>query len=421
MFNRHKLRSRQQHILITLLLSMLALAGNYFSLPLFFGVDFIFGSIAVMLSVALSGLPYALFVALAGGIYTLVLWGHPYAMIIFAIEAVFVSWLYARKSQNLVILDLFFWVCIGVPMVLVFYRGFIGMGWEPATLIALKQPLNGLMNTVIASVSLLLLSTKRKQVEHSPSSKPKLEEVLFYGFLSLTLLASFISITYHSHSQKSIQETFMFERLSFRATELLDNLQKAYSDKGLQYGFNLDNIYIYDDAGVAFIAPDGRVAAAKGNIKSLNKPFVGENTYLSDNYYIWLPEGDLPLMQRWKQGRYVYHIKLGAVPSVESLVVELPALPLVQKLNKDRISLFVLLAFLFCLAIVTSYLLSRWISSPLIALDRSTKEIASQIASGHKPLIPVSRFHEYQSLGNTIQLMSDTLVINFDELKQNQQ
>ena len=50
-----------------------------------------------MLAVELLGLFPALLVALAGGAYTLALWGHPYAMIIFAVEAVFVA--YGRRRQ----------------------------------------------------------------------------------------------------------------------------------------------------------------------------------------------------------------------------------------------------------------------------------------------------------------------------------
>ena len=43
-------------VLITLALALAALAGNAGSMPVVFGVDFIFGSIAVMLAVELLGL-----------------------------------------------------------------------------------------------------------------------------------------------------------------------------------------------------------------------------------------------------------------------------------------------------------------------------------------------------------------------------
>lgn len=57
----------------TLALAVAALAGNYRSLPLFFGVDLIFGSIAVLPAVVLLGAVPAVLVAAVGGLYALVL------------------------------------------------------------------------------------------------------------------------------------------------------------------------------------------------------------------------------------------------------------------------------------------------------------------------------------------------------------
>ncbi|WP_037330470.1 hypothetical protein [Salinivibrio socompensis] len=97
----------------TLLLAVVAFAGNMISLPLFFGVHFIFGSVAVMLAVNLLGLRSAVCVALVGGAYTWVLWGHPYAMLTLTLEAFAVSLLYRRGVKNLVLADLAFWLVMG--------------------------------------------------------------------------------------------------------------------------------------------------------------------------------------------------------------------------------------------------------------------------------------------------------------------
>ncbi|AHI30097.1 hypothetical protein AU14_11180 [Marinobacter similis] len=137
----------------TLALAVLALGGNYLSLPLFFGVSFIFGSIMVMLAVWFLGTLPAVVVAITGGLYTLVLWGHPYALVIFTLEAAAVGLLYRRGLRNLVLADLVYWLVLGGPLVLVFYRGAMGMAWEATTLITLKQLLNGLFNALLAGLS----------------------------------------------------------------------------------------------------------------------------------------------------------------------------------------------------------------------------------------------------------------------------
>src|SRR5210317_16887 len=92
------------------LFSLFGYLGNYFSLPFFFGIDFIFGSMFVMLSIALFGVIPGVIVAIASGLYTIVLWGHPYAFVNFIIEAIFVGYFYQKTSKNLVLIDFSYWL-----------------------------------------------------------------------------------------------------------------------------------------------------------------------------------------------------------------------------------------------------------------------------------------------------------------------
>ena len=73
------------------MLLLLGFLGNFWSLPLFFGVDFILGSIAVLIVVDLFGVGLGVLAAMIAGSYTYFLWGHPYALIIFTLEAMFVG------------------------------------------------------------------------------------------------------------------------------------------------------------------------------------------------------------------------------------------------------------------------------------------------------------------------------------------
>jgi hypothetical protein len=116
-----------------------AYIGNFLSLPLLFGVDFLFGSIAVLVAIHLYGTFWGTLVAIIASWHTFIQWGHPYAMIIFFGEALFVGLLLGRNSipiigksvsktdslerQNLVLLDGIYWVFIGIPLVWLFYGG----------------------------------------------------------------------------------------------------------------------------------------------------------------------------------------------------------------------------------------------------------------------------------------------------------
>jgi hypothetical protein len=109
--------------LLLLILTVAGFAGNYFNLSLFFGVDFLFGSIAVLVVLALFGVGWGTVAAIIANSYTYFLLNHPYAAIILICEAVFVGLLLRRQRKNLLLLDGIYWLLIGMPLVWLFYGG----------------------------------------------------------------------------------------------------------------------------------------------------------------------------------------------------------------------------------------------------------------------------------------------------------
>ncbi|MGD1902295.1 MAG: ATP-binding protein [Geitlerinemataceae cyanobacterium] len=148
---------RQRGIVLALILAALGYLGNVLSLPMFFGVDFLFGSLATTIAAIALGPRGGGVVALVSSLYTLQLWGHSYAAIIFTLEAVWLGWCWRRGRQNLVVRDLMFWCAVGMPLVVLFYRYVLALSWKTVALIALKQSVNGIFCTSI--VAFLMLHT----------------------------------------------------------------------------------------------------------------------------------------------------------------------------------------------------------------------------------------------------------------------
>jgi PAS domain S-box-containing protein len=126
--------------------------GNYFSLPLFFGVDFLFGSIAVLITACYFGWGWGGLVGLVASSYTYVLWHHPYAAIILVIEALFVGFLCQRKHPNVLLFDGLYWFLIGMPLVWLFYGQIMHMEANQLILVMCKQATNGIFNALVASL-----------------------------------------------------------------------------------------------------------------------------------------------------------------------------------------------------------------------------------------------------------------------------
>ena len=140
--------------------------GNYFSWPLFFGVDFLFGSIAILIITYYFGWGWGGLTSLIAGSYTYVLWNHPYATIILVIEALFVGFLCQRKHPNLLLFDGLYWFLIGMPLVWLFYGQMLHMDAAQVLLVTCKQAVNGIFNALVAS-SIVVYAPVDKQVGRS--------------------------------------------------------------------------------------------------------------------------------------------------------------------------------------------------------------------------------------------------------------
>ncbi len=135
-----------------LLLVVTGCLGNIAHLPLFFGVDFLFGSIAVMLILQWFPPVCGVIAAAIVSSYTYALWGHPYAIIIFTAEAVFVAWRARRGKGNIALADGTYWLVLGLYLVGIFYGGVLKLPLETVISIALKQAGNGMVNALVASL-----------------------------------------------------------------------------------------------------------------------------------------------------------------------------------------------------------------------------------------------------------------------------
>ncbi|WP_321394207.1 sensor histidine kinase [uncultured Desulfuromusa sp.] len=135
-------------------LTILGFAGNYFSIPVAFGVSFIFGSIFSLVAVTLFGPWIGIGVSLVASSYTWFLWNHPFAIVTFCIEIIYTSIALRRGHKNILLIVSCYWLFIGIPLVVLFYGGVLQMDYSATLIIMLKQGLNGIFNALVASLIL---------------------------------------------------------------------------------------------------------------------------------------------------------------------------------------------------------------------------------------------------------------------------
>lgn len=175
---------RQDWLIITLDIAV-GLLGNYVALPLFFGIDFIFGSILALMLLQFYGLPIGALSATIIGAYTWVLWRHPFAMVVVVLEVVFVGLRIKKNRHNLAFADTIYWLLIGLPLVVLIYLGILKMPWLAVVTVAFKQAINGIFNALVAGLLCYWLQGRGYFAQRQKSS---LQGGLFNLFLAFVLV-----------------------------------------------------------------------------------------------------------------------------------------------------------------------------------------------------------------------------------------
>lgn len=138
------------NLLAIVLFSLFGLFGNTYKYEFFFSLDFLFGSIFSVLAILFFG-TRGIFVGFTASLYTYVLWNHPYAIIVFTCEAIFLA-VFRKNSSNIILTDLIYWLVCGIPLMFISYYLVMGLSVNSVVLIMIKQSINGVLSALIASV-----------------------------------------------------------------------------------------------------------------------------------------------------------------------------------------------------------------------------------------------------------------------------
>ncbi|MGB2925054.1 MAG: response regulator [Limnothrix sp.] len=265
--------------------------GNYFNLTLFFGIDFLFGSIAVWIILAFYGMGWAILGAAIASFHTFVLWHHYYAIIIFTIEAIFVSYLWERRRGNISLYAAYYWLCCGIPLVILFYYFAQSFSWTSSFTVALKQSVNGIFNAELASLIICYVPVSNSLPKIRVFQKYSLNQIIFNILIAFLIFPTLLFTILNAHerfaeieqdidqilsysSQAIAQEVRqwetqyqrVFESVSQLTTEQGNNVSLLREEMHLvQHLYpEMDTISIFDKTGkIVFEAPNSTVTQRK--------------------------------------------------------------------------------------------------------------------------------------------------------------
>ena len=210
------------------LLLLLGFLGNFWSLPLFFGVDFILGSTAVLIVVYLYGVGLGVLAAMIAGSQTYFLWGHPYALIIFTLEALCVGLTLHKGRRSLLLLDGLYWLVIGMPAVWCFYGVVMHMDEVSTLLIMLKQGINGIFNALLASLAINFLPLRKILEPGHGCQTVSLRETLFDLLMALILVPALFIMILNSRGAMQIMQAETIKQIEWSSADIANQLITWY-------------------------------------------------------------------------------------------------------------------------------------------------------------------------------------------------
>lgn len=305
-----------------MLIAGLAAAGvalNFLPLRLFFQVDFLFGSIATMLICRLYGGGWGLLGGLIVALPTYWLWGHPYAIIILGLEGAAAGFLHRRRGWFLVPANAVYWMVLGMPLVLLFYQGVMGMPGESGTLIMLKQALNGVANALLANV--IFLAAARLRPPRDSSIRPPLLEWVFTGASLLVLGPVLLFIVLESRqtlrqvedgvrdlvasalNSTSRQVSYWYHRHLFVLRDFARIAEERFDDAELLQAESERLRRLFPDFAAVYVADAGATARA---FAPATNPSGGSNigsNFSHRDYYRKVAETGEPVVSRVEMGQ----------------------------------------------------------------------------------------------------------------------
>ena len=405
-------------LVVIVIFSFVAVSLNFWRVPLFFGVDFIFGSIVAIMALSLLGSRAALVVGACAAAVTIWLWEHYYAWLLFTAEIVWLSWRWrSSKNFNLVLQDLVFWFVIALPYNLFVFTQLLHTDLAAAVLIWIKVLVNGVFNTLLASIGLLLLQMHKGISLSLALPKVKLQQLLFHTLMFLTLAAGAVPFLIDARKLETVYQKQLEQRLEL-ATELLrgriNQSDEAVSAKGVSQAIVSE---ITAATGFTVLLRD-----AAGNL-------INQSTGLSPmpepprfpvetGFYQIRPENKGIRVNLWLHSWYALVTLIPLNDTEISLAVAVPGRELANQLKKDSTEQLLLLVAFILITIGVSWWLSRRLVKPLSQLAGDSRNMLADIATGEQRGFLAEQVTEYHDLADGLSRLHAELMQRFSDNEQ---
>ncbi|WP_319803620.1 sensor domain-containing diguanylate cyclase [Shewanella subflava] len=218
-----------QNLLFSIAMGVIALVINLYPIPFFANVQFIVGNTLTVIVAILCGPWYALITSLFASTGLLIIWDSYHVFVIFSLEALFLGFC-RRRDIYALYGSIIYWLLIGMPLFYIMANIFFELPADHLPFVTLKQAINSLIYTSIASLLVLMLpklwffETKIKDKQRRTLSKQMVYFITLMITLSLLFSAlyfNFVSLNKQQTLIKKNQQETVFH-LSYAGEQYIN-------------------------------------------------------------------------------------------------------------------------------------------------------------------------------------------------------
>lgn len=426
---------------IAALLAFLGYTGNYLSVPVAYEVTFIFGSIFSIVALSLLGVVRGVVTAALASSYTYILWNHPYAIIVFTCEALWIGLaLRRRRNANIIVIDTVFWVAAGAPLVLLFYYFVMGLSSQHVAMILLKQVLNGIFNALAASILISHLPLGRWLGVGPERPAIPFAHVLFHLTTAFLMVPMMGMLFFTNHREAAALERLVVDTVTAEAAEVREVAAVWLSAKlpaarqrtaiagasaglgpgeidldGMRdhiaktFGHSRMTVTVTDRHNSIVVSTDPN----RRPLDTMTRSGGDVSRSVAPGVFLHVPPArtNVSVMDRWRTAYYfaTLPIEIDGADSGWTLTVEAPVAPLQGYFYTSTIQNLAAVLALFLLSLGISRVVSKGLAAAPARLAALSKDLPDKVVNRQTVPWPESRIAEMSDLIGNFRQTADAL------------
>lgn len=431
--SREKSALDRRSIVLLLCLIAAGFAGNFLALPLFSDFNYLFGSIATLMTVRLFGTGWGLVVALISSAWTIVLFGHPYAMVWLCLEPVFIGVMLRRgTTRNIILYDAVYWPVLGAPLIWLFFRYVMQVPLLSTVTAVMLFWVVGITNTLAASLLLSLFPRFPGLGSVNTFRTVPIHTMIFNLMMATVAIPAVIIMVIHGRDidQRSFHDLLAgledSSRIAVYETRLwmllqpgITTMQEYASNQHDAIRETLRATRVNPQHTITLVDDHDRIVASTDETRRpLSKYTPCTNCTLTStgkgNVKRCAPS-PLPFWRHGLDSTYTLSATL-STPVPWTVVVETPFAGYQRNLLREHITSLLVVLVLNLLTLMASLVVSRRVSTPLRSISLLTTDLPERLEREKIYSWPTSMITEVDQLINNFKVMTGALNQKFQEI-----